>query len=77
LLARQGQVRVEELASSAHYSPRQLERHFKRWVGEPPKALARRMRFEAARDHLATNPDIPVPTEYSVRIVAAAVAGQN
>jgi AraC-like DNA-binding protein len=56
LAQEQGQVKISALADYCHLSRRQLERHFKTALGESPKALARRMRFEKVRDSLTHEP---------------------
>jgi AraC-like DNA-binding protein len=62
LLSQQGQVKIRDLADSCHVSRRQLERTFRAVVGSSPKALARKMRFEHARDHLWRTPDCDLAT---------------
>ncbi len=57
LQARGGSVKVEELVQACGLSRRQLERRFGQTVGVSPKALARKMRFQAVRDRLWQAPD--------------------
>ncbi len=47
---------VEELARRCFLSRRQLERQFLKLAGTSPKAVARRRRFEQARDMLCNEP---------------------
>lgn len=46
LLARRGRGTVAQVAAHVGWSPRQLEREFRRGVGLSPKALARILRFQ-------------------------------
>jgi AraC-like DNA-binding protein len=66
----QGQMRIEELASSSGLSRRHLERQFKQTIGLSPKRLARLIRFEAVRDQLLRDPlyslnDLPFEFGYT------------
>lgn len=56
LFKEKGQIRVGELAEHCQMSRRQLERQFNASVGQSPKALARLMRFQQARDRLWREP---------------------
>lgn len=62
LFRQQGQVKIRDLAVSCHVSRRQLERTFSEAVGTSPKALARKMRFEHARDYLWRTLDCDLAT---------------
>ena len=66
----QGQMRIEELATTSGLSRRQLERHFKEAIGISPKRLARLIRFEAVREQLLRDPlyrlnDLPFEFGYT------------
>lgn len=52
IYAKDGEVRVQELADLSGLSLRQFERRFKTLVGLSPKRVIRFIRFEAARDAL-------------------------
>ncbi|MEP7287687.1 MAG: helix-turn-helix domain-containing protein [Chloroflexota bacterium] len=57
-----GQMRLSELAAESNLSQRQFERRFKHWMGISPKAYARLIRHEAAREALFHNPDTDLVT---------------
>jgi len=50
---------VAELASAAAWSPRQLEREFRRRVGLTPKSLARILRFQNVLRWRGIRPEWP------------------
>ena len=62
LLDQKGQFKLSELADYCNYSSRQLERKFKKSAGVSPKALARKLRFERVREHLARDPHADLAT---------------
>jgi methylphosphotriester-DNA--protein-cysteine methyltransferase len=51
-----GLLRMAQLASDCHISPRQLHRLLRNWVGIAPKRLARIVRFQAALKRMETAP---------------------
>ena len=51
-----GDLQVRKFAEQCHLSPRQLERQLQQYAHIAPKTLARRLRFEQARDQLSRNP---------------------
>jgi len=53
-----GQMRIAQIAAECGLSSRQVERTVLSTVGLPPKALARLIRFEQARDRIAARPDL-------------------
>lgn len=53
-------MRIARIAAECGLSPRQVERTILSTVGLPPKALARLIRFEQARDRIAARPDLPL-----------------
>lgn len=57
LLARRGNTRISELARDVAWSPRQLEREFRRRVGVSPKSLARILRFQNVLRRRGRHPD--------------------
>jgi AraC-like DNA-binding protein len=59
LLRSRGRVRVERLAAEVGWSRRHLGERFIAATGLPPKQLARIVRFENARRHLA-RPEVPL-----------------
>ena len=59
LLSRRGNVRVAELAGAVAWSPRQLEREFRRRVGLSPKSLARILRFQNVLRYRGRRPEWP------------------
>jgi AraC-like DNA-binding protein len=53
-----GGTRVDQLAASSGFSPRQFSRLFKERVGMPPKTYARVLRLNAALAAKAANPEM-------------------
>jgi transcriptional regulator GlxA family with amidase domain len=58
LLHARGAARVENLARTVGWSPRQLERRFAREVGTTPKSLARTVRFQSLCAALGGTPGL-------------------
>jgi AraC-like DNA-binding protein len=56
LVESDGRARVEDVADAVRLSARQLERLFARWVGLPPKTIARVLRFQATLRALMRDP---------------------
>jgi transcriptional regulator GlxA family with amidase domain len=50
-------IRVDDVASKAGFSRRQLERLFRTYVGVSPKCVIQRYRLFEAADRLAEQPD--------------------
>lgn len=72
IIARKGNLAIEELAQVTFTSPRTLRRTFHTMLGSGPKSLARKARFEYVRDTLWRNPD----AELSELALAAGYADQ-
>jgi transcriptional regulator GlxA family with amidase domain len=51
-------TRVNQLAASSGFSPRQFSRLFKERVGMPPKTYARVLRLNAAIEEKSANPEV-------------------
>lgn len=60
LLQEKGDIKIEELAKYCYLSRRQVVRNIRQATGRAPHEVASRLRFEAARDALMHNPDIPI-----------------
>ncbi|MFN8566241.1 MAG: helix-turn-helix domain-containing protein [Kouleothrix sp.] len=72
ILARRGDLSIDELARASFASPRALRRRFQSSLGAGPKALARAARFEHVRALLWEDPD----AELSAVALAAGYADQ-
>lgn len=60
LLEQKGDVKIEELAKYCYLSRRQVIRNIKQATGRAPHEIASRLRFEAVRDAIMHNPDVPI-----------------
>lgn len=52
ILSNKGQVRIQEVLDEVHMTERSFERHFKAYVGLPPKQFARIIQFQSSLNRL-------------------------